>query len=325
MKEIKDRLGSISPDRRKLLERMLERKGLQLPAHETAAPAPTAESVMSGVLKKVSVERSDGPRPVPITPTDKELIQLTYNAYHQQLRSAIFHDESVFMNLGYMATDAAQYSAVQLPERMVNRNYIKLVLEVIGDCDLTGRRLLDVGCGRGGTIHVVHAYFRPLECVGLDLTSGAIEFCRARHRYPNTQFFLGDAENLPFDAASFDAVTNIESSHHYGRIDEFYKGVHRVLAAGGYFLYATMLSVQQFERDRALLADIGFVLERDVDITRNVLAACDHDRLSVFGGDINAATDQWIADAVSLPGSQTYDNMDSGKAAYRIWKLRKAG
>lgn len=309
--------------RRTLLEPMLKRSGLQLPVDEPEGRDEKSESAMAEVLKKVSVERSGSGATAKFT--DKEATQQMYNAYHKHLRSAIFHEHSVFMNLGYVASDAPQYSTISLPERMMSRKYIKLALEVIGDCDLTGLRLLDVGCGRGGTIHVAHTYFRPRESVGLDLTSGAIEFCQARHRYPNTRFLRGDAEDLPLAGGSFDVVTSIESSHHYPKIEKFYRGVYRVLAEGGHFLYATLLSKEQFERDRRMLLDIGFALEREQDVTRNVLVACEQDRVGVLGGLISPEKDAWIADAVSLPGSETYNDMESGRTSYKIFKLRKPG
>jgi|SRR5580658_6875927 SAM-dependent methyltransferase len=56
-----------------------------------------------------------------------------------------------------------------------------------------GNDILDIGCGLGyGT-----DYLRPFarSIVGIDISKPAIGF--ARHRYPETQFFLMDAEALP--------------------------------------------------------------------------------------------------------------------------------
>jgi len=320
--DLKSRLAGISPERRALLERMLKEKGVS-PGAATADARPAAtEGAMADVMKKVAtVVTAHGPQDA----LDKDNIQRQYNAYHENLRSAIFHDHSFFMNLGYVANDGPQFSPVALPERMIGRKYIKLALEVIGDCDLEGRRLLDVGCGRGGTIHVAWTWFRPLASVGIDLTEGAIVFCRDRHRYADAQFLRGNAERLPFADRTFDVVTNIESSHHYADIEGFYRGVHRVLVPGGRFLYATLLPVERFGPDLALLRSLGFEVERDHDITRNVCAACDVDRTDLFGGRVSADDDAWIADAVGLPGSVTYNLMASGRAQYRLMKLRKAG
>ena len=44
-----------------------------------------------------------------------------------------------------------------------------------------------------------------------------------------------DAEKLPFDDESFDAIINVESSHCYPHIDSFLSEVRRVLAPGGCF------------------------------------------------------------------------------------------
>jgi ubiquinone/menaquinone biosynthesis C-methylase UbiE len=51
-------------------------------------------------------------------------------------------------------------------------------------------------------------------------------------------FIKGDAEALAFDAGSFGAVINIESSHCYGSMETFLANAKRVLCQKGYFLYA---------------------------------------------------------------------------------------
>jgi ubiquinone/menaquinone biosynthesis C-methylase UbiE len=324
MSDLEKRLQGMTPEKRELLKKMLEQKGIAVPAEPVLPPVEAArdEEAMSNVLKKVADTGSFEGRTVQEY-LDKDLIRSVYNAYHTQLRSAVFHDESFFMNLGYVANALPQYARVQLPERMVGRHYFKLVLETIGDADIADKRVLDVGCGRGGTIHTIQKWFKPRTVTGIDITSGAIEFSRVRHAAPNARFMLGDAEKLPFDAASFDVVTNLESSHHYANIDDFYAGVWKVLSPGGHFCYTTMLSVERFEEDRRKLARLGFDLLRDTDITPNVLLACDQDRNSIFGDLGSAQDNQWIANAISLPGSETYNMMAEGKTQYRVMKLRK--
>ena len=60
------------------------------------------------------------------------------------------------------------------------------------------------------------------------------------------RFEVGDAETLPFDAESFDIVTNLESSSCYPDVHAFYREVHRVLAPGGHFLYSDCLPANRF-------------------------------------------------------------------------------
>jgi SAM-dependent methyltransferase len=194
------RIAECPPEKRRLLERLLKQRGVELPL-PGAEPENPAVSTMVDALRRAVPESEDAPEgtPPPELYTNKDVVRANYGAYHDVLQSAIFEDEAVFMNLGYVENDRPQHSPVQLPERMLGRPFAKLALEVIGDCDLNGRRVLDIGCGRGGTIQLVHAHFRPSETVGLDLTREAIEFCRKRYSHPDTRFEVGDAEDLPFD------------------------------------------------------------------------------------------------------------------------------
>jgi ubiquinone/menaquinone biosynthesis C-methylase UbiE len=85
------------------------------------------------------------------------------------------------------------------------------------------------GCGRGGTVFVIKQFFQPLSVQGIDLSPNAIAFCRANHHYDNLRFDEGDSEKLSFDTEQFDVVTNVESSHNYPNLSEFYAEVFRVL------------------------------------------------------------------------------------------------
>jgi ubiquinone/menaquinone biosynthesis C-methylase UbiE len=320
------RIAECPPEKRRLLERLLKQRGVELPL-PGAEPENPAVSTMVDALRRAVPESEDAPEgtPPPELYTNKDVVRANYGAYHDVLQSAIFEDEAVFMNLGYVENDRPQHSPVQLPERMLGRPFAKLALEVIGDCDLNGRRVLDIGCGRGGTIQLVHAHFRPSETVGLDLTREAIEFCRKRYSHPDTRFEVGDAEDLPFDDGSFDVVTNIESSHHYPHIDRFYREVYRTLAQGGHFLYATVLVTERFAPELDLLRDLGFVVVRDQDITTNVLASCDANQGALFPGVGDMRAESGMANAVGLPGSGIYDDMKCGRMAYRMLSLRKPG
>ena len=160
-----------------------------------------------------------------------------YNAVSEQLDSSPVGKHARFCNFGYTPTASPQYSQVALPENILNRHTIRLVLEVIGDCPLADCRVLDVGCGRGGTVWVMATYYTPRQVVGLDLSAAAITFCRRSRVSDRNAFLEGDAENLPFQPGSFDVVSNVESSHSYPNLRSFYQEVSRVLKVGGYFLY----------------------------------------------------------------------------------------
>ena len=98
---------------------------------------------------------------------------------------------------------------------------MRLALELIGDTDLQDRAVLDVGCGRGGTVALMVERFGA-KATRVDLAPEAIAFCRKTHA--NARFEVGDAEHLPFDDGTFDVVTNIESSHTYPNLRAFFAG-----------------------------------------------------------------------------------------------------
>ena len=203
---------------------------------------------------------------------------------------------------------------------MMNRNSVKLALEVIGTHPIDGTSVLDVGCGRGGTARTLVEFFEPASVTGLDLSGAAIAFCRKTHTDPRLTFVQGDAETLPFEDGQFDAVTNIESSHTYPAIQKFYASVLRVLKPGGAFLYTDLLPLGKLNQCVERLKDLGFDIEDERDITQNVLLSCDEiaaSRLGAFGGD------QEMSNFLAAPGSAVYDSMKSGEWSYRIWRLRK--
>lgn len=92
--------------------------------------------------------------------------------------------------------------------------------------------VLDVGCGTGAVLALLHEKYPDRRYVGLDLTPEMIEVARTKVA-PGMEFVVGDAENLPFDEASFDAVLCSNSFHHYPNPAAFLAGALRVLRPGG--------------------------------------------------------------------------------------------
>ena len=88
-------------------------------------------------------------------------------------------------------------------------------------------RILDVGCGTGANLQML-ANFGIAE--GVDVSSGALDFCRARGLSKVKQ---GAAEALPYEDASFDLVTGLDVVEH---LDDDIAGLgemRRVLRPGG--------------------------------------------------------------------------------------------
>jgi ubiquinone/menaquinone biosynthesis C-methylase UbiE len=178
-------------------------------------------------------------------------------------------DDVVFLNAGYEEDPpmAIPLAASDEPKRYPIQLYHRTATQV----DLSGKRVLEVGCGHGGGASYLMRTLHPASYTGLDLNPAGIAFCQKRHNLPGLEFVQGDAENLPFPDQSFDAVINIESSHCYPRFPRFLAEVARVLRPGGHFLYADLRSDVRITEWEAALADAPIRLLSHADIKIQVL------------------------------------------------------
>ncbi len=243
----------------------------------------------------------------------------------RKLDSSKFGKYSLFLNYGYIPDGSPQFAPHEVPRFFLSGHSAKLVLELVGECEIDGRRVLDVGCGRGGTVFVLDQFFKPRSVTGVDLAPSAVAFCRETQQKPNLTFLEGDSENLPFPSGSFDVITNVESSHLYPSLHKFYDQVVRLLAPGGHFLYTDMLPAGSWDAAIRYLSDAGLVLEHQRDITANILLACDEfaaSRLKAFGAesdDCRKAMENFLA----VPGSELYENMRTRAWTYGLVRLKK--
>ena len=253
--------------------------------------------------------------------------KLSRRMMYQVMARLIPHREWRFMNYGF-ASLAADCDALALcAGDEADRYCIQLYDHVAGAVELQGLEALEVGSGRGGGSYFVTRYLGSAQVVGLDYSEHAISLCRHAYDLPGLRFVHGDAEDLPFDDVSFDALVNVESSHCYGSMSRFLAEVVRVLRPGGHFLFA------DFRRNKDLqLLDRQFdesglrTLVRQ-DITPNVVAAIEMDNERKLG-QIRGAAPRWLrgvmAEFAGAPGSRIYDDFTSGATNYVSYVLRKA-
>lgn len=312
MTEITKRLAELSPLKRAQLLAQLKARA---PAGGTATATAAPDQEAPPLLLNLDLPTE----PVSVKADYKRF----YDSVSSQLNASVFGQFSYFLNYGYVADGSPQFASVDLPDQFINKNSVKLVLELVGDCRVDGMRVLDVGCGRGGTLYTLKTFFKPRTLTGLDLSSEAIAFDRHAHGDSRTFFHEGDAEHLPFPDGSFDIVTNVESSHSYPNITRFYTEVGRVLGPGGHFLYTDALAISQITSGLAYLDHLGFELLRNRNITANVLRSCDEvsrSRVQAF----DTRNDQNLMhNFLATPGSQVYEEMRTGRWEYRIFKLRR--
>ena len=310
MSDLAHRLARLSAAQRRLLERLTAEGD---PGAAGAAAALEPERLLTDDLMH---ELGDG---VPA----KAVIRRFYDTVNGQLDAGVAREYAHFLNYGYAADGRSECAVHTLPRNALNRNCVQLVLELVGECELAGLRVLDVGCGRGGTIAVLQRFCAPRELVGLDLSPAAIAFCRRAHTFEEARFLCGDAEALPFADGAFNAVVNVESSHSYPDVGAFYAEVHRVLAADGVFLYTDTMPTTGVAARLEQLAAVGFRVEVARNITANVVRSCDE--LADVHGHAFAADNapHVLGEFLGVPGSRNYEALRSGRSQYGIWRLRR--
>lgn len=88
-------------------------------------------------------------------------------------------------------------------------------------------RLLDVGCGTGGTLDFLRPFGNP---VGVDMEPEALRFCRERGY---NDLVLADATALPFADHTFEAIVALDVLEHIPDDHAAAREIARTLTPGG--------------------------------------------------------------------------------------------
>ena len=123
--------------------------------------------------------------------------------------------------------DQAAADEEHFPSTIDARIYhVKLILEHVGS--LAGRRVLDVGCGKGRFLRVLREREPGAEYWGLDISDEMLRFVPE-----GIQTRRGAMTELPFEDGYFDAAYATESLEHAVEIDRAVAEICRVVKSGG--------------------------------------------------------------------------------------------
>jgi len=101
-----------------------------------------------------------------------------------------------------------------------------------------GSRILDIGCGIGGSSRILAKYY-GFNVTGISISPAQVK--RARELTPfglNCNFQVMDAMNLKFEDGTFDAVWSVEAGAHMNDKYKFANEILRTLRPGGYLALA---------------------------------------------------------------------------------------
>jgi ubiquinone/menaquinone biosynthesis C-methylase UbiE len=98
------------------------------------------------------------------------------------------------------------------------------------------KTVLDVGCGTGRLLRKAKQKWPDAHLVGVDAAENMIT--QARRLFPDAEFHVGMAEELPLPDSSVDLTFSTLSFHHWANQSKGIMEVARVLDLGGTFLLA---------------------------------------------------------------------------------------
>ena len=138
---------------------------------------------------------------------------------------------------------ASDFYSLTRPANLFTRHYqqqgLLRALTRAGMLPLADRRILDVGCGRGGWLAMLDDFGARHENVaGIDLDPSRLE--DAKRQFPKMDLRAGDAAQLPWETGTFDLV--LQSVVFTSILDRAVRvmvarEMRRVLASGGALLW----------------------------------------------------------------------------------------
>ena len=118
---------------------------------------------------------------------------------------------------------------------------------------ISGIRVLDVACGPG--YGAAAALLRGAKAAGLDFSGPMV--VRAKALHPGAEFREGDAAELPWPDASFDAVISNFGVQHFPDCDRALAEMLRVLRPGGRLAFTVWDEPERSEVQRLINAAIA--------------------------------------------------------------------
>ena len=246
-----------------------------------------------------------------------------WRLWYQRLAKAEAWGELNFMNYGF--TDAFQPVLDKKDES--DRLFIQLYHMNIRDIELEGKRVLEVGSGRGGGADWIARTYSPSTLTAVDYSAKAVQLCERLYAgQANLDFVKGNAMALPFDDMSFDVIYNVESSHCYSDMGAFVAEVHRVLRPGGLFAWTDFRDDSRMAEVHENFLDIGFGIVKHSDVTAEVLKALDEmsdDKQARIKNGTSLAIRRSFETFAGVRGTPVYESFQNGSLRYHRYLLSK--
>ncbi|MBN8679413.1 MAG: class I SAM-dependent methyltransferase [Chitinophagales bacterium] len=236
------------------------------------------------------------------------------------------YENWVFMNYGFDPSNEQDRPALQEQDEP-DRYSIQLYHFLAVQTDIKGKKMLEVGSGRGGGASYIARYLQPAEITGMDIAENAVSFANKRHQSPNLKYVTGNAEQIPFPDNTFDVVINVESSHAYGSVDKFFAEVARVLKPEGVFLITDMRDPNNIAKFEQSLLGSGLQLVSQAVINDHIEEAIENEddlKRARIRAAVPAQYVKFFEEFGGVKGSQIHKDVRDRKLIYFWYKLKKS-
>ena len=113
---------------------------------------------------------------IKLTPSTKRWFwKAWYNLFANRSKEHSFR----FMNYGYME---AGFELDLLKTDEGERYPIQLYHHTATQVDIAGKKVLEVGSGRGGGASYIQRYLKTSSLTGIDISESAIQLCKTSHK-----------------------------------------------------------------------------------------------------------------------------------------------
>lgn len=247
--------------------------------------------------------------------------KVTYEILSKYIGSSEWH----FMNYGYQPKPTEEQCGIctSTPQRLSMQMYHYLACKV----PLGGKKVLEIGSGRGGGAKYITQTFAPAEYTGMDIAANAVRLANKLHVAPNLKFIQGSAEAIPLADNSIDVVVNVESCHGYGCVPTFLSEVKRVLKPGGHLLLVDFRNSQENMKifmDELKASDLEILEEEN--ISQNVIEAIeaeDHSKNEMIKKLVPQRWHKLFCQFAGTVGSPFHLTLREGKRQYYRFVLQK--
>ncbi len=143
-----------------------------------------------------------------------------------------------------MKLNRLEFALMNNPLRAASQRWIETPRLIGPRGSLIGKRVLEVGCGRGVGVEILLSLGAE-HVTGFDLDPKMIALAQKRlKKYGDrARVYVGDAEAIDAPDTSFDAVVDYGVIHHIPQWQRALKEIARVLKPGGTFYFEDLLKV----------------------------------------------------------------------------------